>query len=253
MKIEEFNIQNFEHHNNILIVDDDPRLRELLNRFLTENGFNVTEVASGPELTSKWKDDCFDLIILDIMMTPEDGCSICNRLRKSGVNIPIIMLTAKNSEDDLIETLASGADDYVSKPFKPRTLLARIHNQLRRYTARTIPGAPSIGGKIYKFGPFQFNLATRQLFKNGQNVNITTSEYAILKIFVQHPNEPLSREFIMTKARGKEYKNFDRSIDVQISRIRKIIDINDDGPSFIQTIWGKGYVFVPNGNEYEEE
>jgi len=186
-------------------------------------------------------------MVLDLMMPGEDGLSICRRLRGIGEKMPIIMLTAKGDDVDRIVGLEVGADDYLPKPFNPRELVARIQAVLRRAPDPQPPGAPTSDQQTIKFGTFSFNLATRTLERDGVNIPITTGEFALLKSLVQHPRVPLSRDKLMELARGREFGAFDRSIDVQVSRLRKLIEENPAKPCFIQTVWGFGYVFIPDG------
>ena len=156
------------------------------------------------------------------------------------------MLTAKGDEVDRIVGLEMGADDYLPKPFNPRELVARVNAVLRRRQPAGPPGAPAADTEIHRFGGFEFNLATRSLVKDGKPVALTTGEFSVLKVLVQHPRQPLSRDKLMELARGREYEVFDRSIDVQISRLRKIVEDDPAHPKHIQTVWGFGYVFVPD-------
>jgi two-component system, OmpR family, phosphate regulon response regulator OmpR len=231
----------------IIVVDDDARLRELLNRYLTEQGFNVRAVTDGNDMNRWLARERYDLMVLDLMMPGEDGLSICRRLRGIGEKMPIIMLTAKGDDVDRIVGLEVGADDYLPKPFNPRELVARIQAVLRRAPDPQPPGAPTSDQQTIKFGNFSFNLATRTLERDGVNIPITTGEFALLKSLVQHPRVPLSRDKLMELARGREFGAFDRSIDVQVSRLRKLIEENPAKPCFIQTVWGFGYVFIPDG------
>jgi two-component system phosphate regulon response regulator OmpR len=155
------------------------------------------------------------------------------------------MLTAKGDDVDRIVGLEMGADDYLPKPFNPKELLARIKAVLRRRAPAGPPGAPVTGG-AFQFGEFSLNLATRSLTRAGKAVPLTTGEFSVLKVLVQHPRQPLSRDKLMELARGREYEVFDRSIDVQISRLRKIVEEDPSHPKHIQTVWGFGYVFVPD-------
>jgi two-component system, OmpR family, phosphate regulon response regulator OmpR len=182
--------------------------------------------------------------VLDLMLPGEDGLAVCRRLRAQPSAPAIIMLTAKGDEVDRIVGLEMGADDYLPKPFNPRELLARINAVLRRKSAAAPPGAPEAGG-VHEFGEFSLNLATRTLTRGGKAVSLTTGEFSVLKVLVQHPRQPLSRDKLMELARGREYEVFDRSIDVQISRLRKIVEDDPSHPKHIQTVWGFGYVFVP--------
>jgi two-component system, OmpR family, phosphate regulon response regulator OmpR len=231
----------------ILIVDDDARLRDLLNRYLAEQGYAVRSVHDGQDMNRQLTRERYDLMILDLMLPGEDGLSICRRLRSGGENMPIIMLTAKGDEVDRIVGLEVGADDYLPKPFNPRELLARIQAVLRRRPPTAPPGAPASEPQVVEFGSFRFNLAARSLARNGQDVALTTGEFALLKVLVQHPRTPLSRDKLMELARGREFGAFDRSIDVQVSRLRKLIEPDPAKPAFIQTVWGFGYVFIPDG------
>ncbi|MCM0044099.1 MAG: two-component system response regulator OmpR [Burkholderiaceae bacterium] len=231
----------------LLVVDDDARLRELLKRFLTDSGFAVHAAASAVEMNRLWIRERYDLLVLDLMLPGEDGMSICARLRNGGDRTPIIMLTAKGEDADRIAGLESGADDYLPKPFNPRELLARISAVLRRAVPDDPPGAPSDHPETYVFGEFSFDLEKRALTRNGQPVTLTTGEFSVLKVLARHARQPLSREKLMELARGREYEVFDRSLDVQISRLRKLIEPDPSAPRYIQTVWGLGYVFIPDG------
>ena len=171
----------------ILVVDDDPRLRDLLRRYLTDQGFNVLTAEDGQEMTKIWHREHIDLLVLDLMLPGEDGLSICRRLRGNHDNTPIIMLTARAEEIDRIIGLEMGADDYLSKPFNPRELLARINAILRRRSSDEHPGAPSYDYESIYFGPFELNLATRTLTRDQHIVPITTGEFSVLKVFGSHP------------------------------------------------------------------
>ena len=235
----------------IIVVDDDARLRELLNRYLSEQGYSVRAVADGNDMNRWLARERYDLMVLDLMMPGEDGLSICRRLRGLGDKMPIIMLTAKGDDVDRIVGLEVGADDYLPKPFNPRELVARIQAVLRRAPATQPPGAPTTEQQVVEFGDFSFNLGTRSLARSGEQLPLTTGEFALLKVLVQHPRTPLSRDKLMELARGREFGAFDRSIDVQISRLRKLIESDPAKPAFIQTVWGFGYVFIPDGKAAE--
>ena len=234
----------------ILVVDDDQRLRELLVRDFGGEGDGVRVVEDAAARDKQLARDRYDLLVLDLMLPGEDGLAICRRLKaaesahQSGAPA-IIMLTAKGDDVDRIVGLEMGADDYLPKPFNPRELLARINAVLRRRAPLGPPGGPAAGG-VYAFGEFSLNLATRTLTRAGKQVALTTGEFSVLKVLVQHPRQPLSRDKLMELARGREYEVFDRSIDVQISRLRKIVEDDPAHPKHIQTIWGFGYVFVPD-------
>src|ERR1700676_1605658 len=155
------------------------------------------------------------------------------------------MLTAKGEDVDRIVGLEMGADDYLPKPFNPRELVARIQAVLRRQTERFAPGAPAAEGKI-AFGPYRLNLSTRELMRGDEAVGLTTGEFGLLKVLASHPRQPLAREKLMLLARGRDHDVFDRAIDVQVSRLRKLIEADPSAPRYIQTVWGFGYVFVPD-------
>ena len=232
----------------ILIVDDDPRLRDLLRRYLGENGFNVLVSENGEAMKRLWVREHFDVLILDLMMPGEDGLAILKRLRAEKDMTPVIMLTARGEDVDRILGLELGADDYLGKPFNPRELLARIHAVLRRRPRQDAPGAPSMENEVVKFGDFELDLGTRVLKKNGEIVPLTTGEFAVLKAFARHPRQPLSRDKLMEMARGREYEAFDRALDVQVSRLRKLLEPDPSKPRYLQTVWGLGYVFIPDGH-----
>lgn len=232
----------------ILVVDDDMRLRSLLERYLTEQGYIVRSVANSQQMGRLLEREHFHLIVLDLMLPGEDGLSICTRLRNAENEIPIIMLTAKGDEDDRIIGLEKGADDYLPKPFNPRELLARIKAILRRKTTE-LPGAPTKEEGSVTFGDFTLNMATREMSRGDDVMPLTSGEFAVLKALINHAREPLSRDKLMNMARGRDYSALERSIDVQVSRLRKMIEDDHTKPRYIQTVWGVGYVFIPDGNE----
>ena len=231
----------------IVIVDDDARIRDLLRRFLSQEGFDVLLAEDGRALDRILQRETIDMLVLDLMLPGEDGLSICKRLRASGVKTPVIMLTAKGEDVDRINGLEIGADDYLGKPFNPRELLARIHAVLRRRPVSELPGSPSTDEEVITFGHFKLDLGDRSLSKNGVDMPLTTGEFAMLKALVRHPRQPLSREKLALLARGREFEPFDRSLDVQVSRLRKLVEVDAAAPRYIQTVWGVGYVFVPDG------
>jgi two-component system phosphate regulon response regulator OmpR len=229
----------------ILVVDDDLRMRDLLVRYLGGEGYEVKAAADAAAMDKLLARERYDLVVLDLMLPGEDGLAICRRLRSQGAAPAIIMLTAKGDDVDRIVGLEMGADDYLPKPFNPRELLARINAVLRRKAPMGPPGAPTDGGS-FEFGAFSLNLSTRTLTRAGKPVALTTGEFSVLQVLVRHPRQPLSRDKLMELARGREYEVFDRSIDVQISRLRKIVEDDPAHPKHIQTVWGFGYVFVPD-------
>ncbi|CAN4268095.1 OmpR Response regulators consisting of a CheY-like receiver domain and a winged-helix DNA-binding domain [Methylophilaceae bacterium] len=235
-----------ENNKKVLMVDDDMRMRELLQRYLTEQGFNIKTVSDSKEMDAILANEPFDLLVLDLMLPGEDGLAICRRLRANKFTTPIIMLTARGDEVDRIIGLEMGADDYLPKPFNPRELLARINAVLRRHEHN--PGAENSGKlETFTFGEFVFDPSSRSLSRNGMPITITSGEFALLKVFTEHPRQPLSRDRLMQLARGRELDVFDRSIDVQVSRLRRIVEPDPAHPRYLQTMWGFGYVFIPDG------
>jgi two-component system, OmpR family, phosphate regulon response regulator OmpR len=242
-----------EKKTKVLVVDDDLRLRDLLHRYLTEQGFTVHTAPDAAAMDRVLNRELFDLLVLDLMLPGEDGLAICRRLRGAGNLVPIIMLTAKGDEVDRIVGLEMGADDYLPKPFNPRELVARIHAVLRRRQPAPPPGAPEKSEATITFGAFSLDLGTRTLMHGADEVPLTTGEFALLKVLATHPRTPLSRDKLMELARGREFEAFDRSIDVQISRLRRLIEPDPARPAYIQTVWGFGYVFVPDGKKRDEK
>ena len=231
----------------ILVVDDDVRIRDLLRRYLTQEGLDVVQAEDGKSLTRILRREAVDLSVLDRMLPGDAGWPICRRLRAANDRTPIIMLTAKGEDVDRIVGLEVGADDYLGKPFNPRELLARVHAVLRRRPTQEAPGSPAGDNQVVSFGPFTFDLGARTLRRDEEDLPLTTGEFAMLKALVRHPRQPLSREKLAQLARGREFEPFDRSLDVQVSRLRKLVEVDATAPRYIQTVWGVGYVFVPDG------
>jgi two-component system phosphate regulon response regulator OmpR len=231
----------------ILVVDDDLRLRDLLKRYLCEQGFTVDTVPDTQAMDRQMARMRYDLLVLDLMLPGEDGLAACRRLRSTEDPVAIVMLTAKGDDLDRITGLETGADDYLAKPFNPRELVARINSVLRRQEPPPTPGGPTPFGDRVGFGPFSLELSTRSLTRDGAQVPITTGEFALLKVLAQNPRQPMSRDKLMELARGRALDSSDRSIDVQVSRLRRLLGEDPQAPRFIQTVWGFGYVFVPDG------
>lgn len=228
----------------ILVVDDDAGLRELLQQYLTAQGYKVETVADGVAMENFLSKTTPDLIILDLMLPGEDGLVLARKLRGRS-DLPIIMLSARGEDIDRIVGLEVGADDYLAKPFNPRELLARIRALLRRSES---PVAESVitPPVHHSFGSYTLNLDARELHKKGVNIPLTAGEFNLLRVFVEHPNHVLNRDYIMDRLRGYERSPFDRSIDVRITRLRRKIEDNPNSPLFIRTVWGEGYLFHPN-------
>lgn len=229
----------------ILIVDDDIRLRDLLCRHLRESELHAKGVADGRDMDAALSRDHYDLIVLDLMLPGEDGLSLCRRLRAQGDTTPLIMLTARGDDVDRIVGLEMGADDYLPKPVNPRELVARIRSVLRR-SAR-VAGAPADG--CVRFGDFILDLAARTLHRRGRSLRMTGGEYAVLSVLARHPHVTLSRDRLMSLARGRGMDALGRSIDITIVRLRKLVEDDPRRPRVIQTVWGAGYVFVPPAEE----
>ena len=228
----------------VLVIDDEADLRVLLERYLGDQGFAVTTRANARDLFDLLKHEAFDMLVLDLMMPEESGLSICQRLRAAGQVIPILMLTAKGDPVDRIIGLESGADDYLAKPFTPRELVARIAAQLRR-RSMDARGLSSTQEQI-PFGPFVLDLKTRQLMRDGAPVSLSSVEFVVLRALAQHPNVELSRDRLLDLSKGSDSSATDRSIDVQVLRLRRSIEDDPSNPRWIRTVRGVGYVFVPD-------
>jgi two-component system, OmpR family, phosphate regulon response regulator OmpR len=227
----------------ILIVDDEPDLRSLLQRYLTEQQFVVRAIPDGSQIDRLLQREPFDILILDIMMRGEDGLSLCQRLRTIGETIPILMLTARGDPVDRILGRESGADDYLAKPFNPRELLACINALLRRQRLLGLH-QPGGDGRPVTFGPFVFDPTARRLRRGSDVVSLTSGEVSLLTALVSHAGRPLSRERLIELARGRDAAATDRSIDVQVLRLRRVIEQDPVNPRYLQTIRGVGYVFI---------
>jgi two-component system, OmpR family, response regulator len=226
----------------ILIVDDDREIRDLLAQFLVKHEYQVETAANANELMKKLDTGRFDIIVLDLMMPGEDGLSLCRRLRVTS-NIPIIMLTAMGEDTDRIVGLEMGADDYIAKPFNPRELLARIKAVLRRSDGTSTADYDS---KQITFEGWQLDLEKREL-RSADNVlmPLTSGEYGLLLAFVDHPQRVLTRDQLLDLTRGRTAGPFDRSIDVQLSRLRRKIEPDPKSPTLIKTVRSGGYIFTP--------
>lgn len=234
----------------ILIVDDDNDLRDLLQQYLTQENFNVYCAASGAEMDRQLQLQQIDIIVLDLMMPVEDGLSILRRVRPE-ISVPVIILSAKGQDMDRIIGLEVGADDYLSKPFNPRELLARIRAVLRRSSEPRNNASHSTAQTIddrLVFGNNQFNKKTGELIKAGIPVALTDSEVQMLTLFTSRMDETLSRDTIMDALHGRDRDPFDRSIDIHITRLRKKVEDDPSHPEFIRTVWAKGYKFTPNSD-----
>jgi two-component system phosphate regulon response regulator OmpR len=230
----------------IAIVDDEPGIRDLVQSYLTRHGFAVSPVPGAVELDELLASRPVDLAILDINMPGEDGLAIARRLRGLGP-VGIIMLTANSDGVDKVVGLEVGADDYVTKPFDPRELLARVRSVLRR-VGQNGEAAPTMGAEV-RIGRCRLNLDSRKLFGlDGSEVPMTAMEFDLLRTFVEHPNRVLNRDQLLDLAHNKEGDVFDRSIDTRIARLRQKVEVDPAVPQAIKTVRGAGYIFVPGGN-----
>jgi two-component system OmpR family response regulator len=225
----------------ILIVDDDEEIRGLLHQFLRKHGFEGEAVGSGVEMDARLARSSFDLIILDVMLPDEDGFSLCRRVREAH-RIPIIMVTGVVETTDRIVGLELGADDYITKPFDARELLARIRAVLRRSAA----APPPQGNKpTLKFSGWQLDILRRELRSSDHTLTpLSGGEFDLLVTFAQHPQRVLTREQLIDLSRGRSHEAFDRSIDVQVSRLRRKIEEDPADPEIIRTVRNVGYIFA---------
>lgn len=228
----------------ILIVDDDRELRQLLTAFLARHEYRVDAAADGRAMDKLLETSRFDLIVLDLMLPGEDGLALCRRLRSTST-VPIIMLTALAEEIDRIVGLEMGADDYVVKPFNPRELLARIRAVLRRTGSAS--GVSRNGGKTLVFEGWRIDLSKRELYSpEGVLMPLTGGEFDLLVAFAERPQRILNRDQLLDLTRGRAATAYDRSIDVQLSRLRRKIEADPNEPALIKTVRGGGYVFQPS-------
>lgn len=224
----------------VIVVDDDPELRALIQRFLGQYDFAVRTVPDGAALDVALARDPADVIVLDLMMPKEDGLAICRRLRAAKESVPIIMLTARGEPVDRIIGLEMGADDYLAKPFEPRELVARLNAVLRRKGPLAVDNGTSVIG----FGPFQLDTSRKTLTRDGTAVPLSSREFALLEALAKSAGRPLSRAQLIDRALGRNAEVTDRAIDVQVARLRKAMGEDPNDPQWVKTIWGVGYVLV---------
>jgi two-component system OmpR family response regulator len=227
----------------ILIVDDDAEIRGLLGEYLRKNGYRTSVAAEGKAMWSALARGKVDLVVLDVMLPGEDGLTLCRKLRSES-DTPVIMLTARGEETDRIVGLEMGADDYLAKPFSPRELLARIKSVLRR--ARSLPrNLRDDGARAFAFAGWRLDPVARHLVsQEGTVTSLSGAEYQLLRIFLSHSNHVLSRDQLMLLAKGREAEPFDRSIDLQVSRLRHRLGDDPAEPRIIKTVRGEGYVLA---------
>lgn len=234
----------------ILVVDDHREIRDAVGKYLTRNGMRVTVADGGVEMRAALKTGALDLVVLDVMMPGEDGLSLCRFLRET-TDIPVIMLTAMADDTDRIVGLELGADDYVTKPFNPRELLARIRAVLRRANGAAVPRSRDVitPGRS-KFDRWTFDAARQEISEaGGMAIPLSTAEFRLLQTFLQRPHVVLSRDQLLDLTAGRAAQVFDRSIDNQVSRLRRKIEVDPKNPDIIKTVWGGGYVFSADVEE----
>ncbi len=225
----------------LLLVDDEPGLREPLAAYLARQGFAVSQAASAAEARTLLRDETPDLVLLDIMMPGEDGLSLCRHLSETRA-IPTILLTAKGEATDRVVGLEIGADDYVVKPFEPRELVARIRSVLRRAAKG---GPPPADDQMFEFEGWRLDPLKRRLTdREGALVSISSVEFRLLTAFLEHPRQVLDRDRLLDLVQGREAHLFDRAVDNQVSRLRRKIEADSRNPTLIQTVWGGGYMLA---------
>ena len=228
----------------ILVVDDQQEICDLVREYLTDEGFRVSTANNGAGLREEMARGPVDLVILDLVLPGEDGLQLARELR-SGSDIGIIMLTGRGEMVDRIIGLEMGADDYLSKPFHLRELLARVRSVLRRGAAHVGERAATPRARI-RFAGWTLDLASRELLSSsGEEVRLTTGEFELLAAFVNHPNKVLSRDQLLDLSRHREAGPFDRTIDVQVGRLRRKLEDDPQTPTMIKTVRGGGYIFTP--------
>jgi len=229
----------------ILVVDDDREIRDLLARFLARHGLRVTTARDGTEMMRLLDERRIDLVVLDLMLPGEDGLALTRRLRETRSTIPIVMLTAMGEDTDRIVGLEMGADDYVAKPFNPRELLARIKAVLRRVQGSGEEVETALPRAKLRFDGWVLDLSTRDLLSpDGVMIGLSAGEFGLLQVFVEHPRRVLSRDQLLDFARGRTAAPFDRSIDIQVSRLRRRLGDDAKDPQLIKTVRGGGYLFT---------
>lgn len=227
----------------ILVVDDDPELRGLLQRFLTDHGYQVRAADGGKAMDAALQRDPADVIVLDLMMPGEDGLVVLRRLRAGGDQTPVIMLTARGDPIDRVLGLEMGADDYLAKPFLPRELVARIAAMLRRLG----PVRAMNRDETAAIGPFTVNFSAMTACRDGEVLSLSSREYALLSALARSPGRPLSRAQLIDRALGRDAEVTDRAIDVAVARLRRAIGDDAANPRYLRTVWGVGYVFTGGG------
>ncbi|KJK15115.1 transcriptional regulator [Burkholderiaceae bacterium 16] len=228
----------------LLIVDDDPQIRSMLAEYLATFGIEADGAEGGAAMRAALAVRDYDLLVLDLSLPGENGLALCREIRERG-DLPVIMLTARTELADRVVGLEVGADDYVTKPFEMRELVARIHTVLRRSRGGGVKRPPAVGGHELRFGHWRLNATLRQLVDGEDTVvPLSNAEFRLLLAFIEHPNRVLDRELLINQARGRDLDVFDRSIDLLVSRLRQKLRDDPRDPALIRTVRGEGYVFT---------
>ncbi|MGO4813836.1 response regulator [Cupriavidus sp. 2MCAB6] len=228
----------------LLIVDDDPQIRSMLAEYLATFGIEADGAEGGAAMRAALAVRDYDLVVLDLSLPGENGLALCREIRERG-DLPVIMLTARTELADRVVGLEVGADDYVTKPFEMRELVARIHTVLRRSRGGGVKRPPAVGGHELRFGHWRLNTTLRQLVDGEDTVvPLSNAEFRLLLAFIEHPNRVLDRELLINQARGRDLDVFDRSIDLLVSRLRQKLRDDPRDPALIRTVRGEGYVFT---------
>lgn len=233
-----------EDKQRILVVDDDTALRDLVTEYLSMSGYRVHTADDGDAMRGVLSEHSVDLVVLDLMLPGEDGLTLLRWLREQH-GPPVIIVSARGDEVDRVVGLEMGADDYLAKPFGPRELLARIRAVLRRSAE---PEA-IVEGQTLSFGPFRLHLNSHVMSREDAEIPLTFGEFNLLRVFLEHANQVLSRDHLISLLKGYERSPFDRSIDVRVTRLRRKIELKPDAPIYLRTVWGEGYLFTPKGEE----
>jgi two-component system phosphate regulon response regulator OmpR len=228
----------------VLLVDDDARLRQMLAEYLARHGIESDGASTAAHALRCLHREHYDLVVLDLMLPDDDGIAVCRRLREASVTVPIIILSAKGDDVDRIVGLEVGADDYLAKPCNLRELVARIFTVLRRIGNSERPTTGEV--QHLQIGSFELDLWARTLRRDGEPVRITTGEYQLLEVLVRNSRRVLNRDELMRLSSGRRNDSFSRSVDILVSRLRQLLEPDPSSPRYIQTVWGRGYMFVPD-------
>jgi DNA-binding response OmpR family regulator len=238
-----------EEPRRVLIVEDDTELAELLSLHLREDGFAAERAASGPEGLRKAREGGFVLVILDIMLPGANGIEVCRRLREGERHVPVLMLTAKSEETDKVVGLEVGADDYVTKPFGIRELMARVRALTRRYREMDGSGEEDGEGEVLEYGPLRVDIGRRRVTLRGRRVDLTAKEFELLVLLARHPEQAFSRDRLLDRVWGYSHAGYGHTVNSHINRLRSKIEEDHSQPRFVRTVWGYGYRFTPPEEE----